>query len=62
MVFDKVVEIKVFNAKNIITTALIGTFKVTAYYSSMNRSFLACLCVSFQLFTKYVPFLSTPAC
>ena len=30
IVFDKVVEIKVFNAENIITTALIGTFKVTA--------------------------------
>ena len=43
VVFDKVVEIKVFNSKNPITKALIGTFKVTAFYSIMTHSILACL-------------------
>ena len=32
MLFDKVVEIKVFNAKSVIKHALIGTFKVIAFY------------------------------
>ena len=43
VVFDNVVEIMVLNSKNPITKALIGTFKVTALYSSMTHSILACL-------------------
>ena len=35
-VFDKVVEIKVLNAKKIIADALIGTFKVAPFHSNLS--------------------------
>ena len=35
-VFDKVVEIKVLNAKKLIADALIGTFKVAPFHSNLS--------------------------
>ena len=57
VVFDKVVEIKVFNSKNPITKALIGTFKVTAFYSIMTHFILACL---YSIPPTCLDFIPTP--